>query len=153
MSDHAVHPSGQPGEATPIVTRLVTIAKNVRVLTGLYLADTEVVNGQDQFLLLFDGRNALTNRDLSRLLSVRPSTVSKMSEILKAKGWLEKTHSSKDLRRVMVRLTDEGLAAQREVRAAWQKLEADLAKVVGSEMLTAVGELDETLMGRVARLR
>lgn len=143
-------------EADPsFLSHLLSVAKSTRSLVGIKLSDIDVVVGQDQFLLLLADLKTAAVNDLAARLSVRPSTVSKMADILRRKGWIERSPDPADARRVLVRLTEAGRAAAERVRAVEAALETELLSALHSEeaILRVLAQLDTVLARRLSRLR
>ncbi|GGE15276.1 hypothetical protein GCM10011390_37990 [Aureimonas endophytica] len=142
--------------ATGLVPHLLSVAKSARQLMQLALADLDVAVGQDSFLLAFAGQEARSVIDLAVALSVRPSTVSKMVDILEKKGWAARGRDEHDLRKVLVKLTPEGLETRSQVVKIRSSLETQLRKMANGEDaidLSALRRLDETLSKRLSRRR
>ncbi len=122
---------------------------------GIKLAECGVVVGQDQFLLCFEGADTLGSIQIANRLSVRPSTVSKMVDILERKGWVQRESDEGDHRRVLVRLTPAGRTLADRVRNVQAELETELLAAIsnGKTILPAIKELDLLLAKRLRRLR
>lgn len=138
-----------------LIQPLLSVAKSVRQLVGLKLAAVEVMVGQDQFLLLFADGAPRSVLEIADALSVRASTVSKMTDILERKGWVTRWPDSQDARRVLLRLTEAGQAAADRVRVVEAALEAELMDGLGHDhhLLAPLAHLDRVLTKRLRRLR
>lgn len=134
---------------------LLSIAKSVRQLVSLKLAECGVVVGQDQFLLCFADEEAVSVAALAERLSVRASTVSKMADILQRKGWVGRQSDDHDARKVLVHLSEAGQQIRDVVRRVEEELEVELFKALGKEdgTLAALAKLDAVLTKRLSRLR
>lgn len=138
-----------------LVSQLISIARTTRRFLEIKLADIDVVPGQNQFLTLLrvEGQSSIVQ--LADRLSVRPSTTSKMASILARKGWVERLIGDEDLRLVLVRLTALGHAVAERVREIEARLDAEFLGAIDDERSTvaALAHLDQTLAGRLRRLR
>lgn len=141
--------------AQELVPRLLSIAKTIRQLVGIKLAAIDVVAGQDQFLLSFEKDDAAPVADIAFRLSVRASTVSKMTDILERKGWVARSGDAGDGRRVLVRLTREGRAVADAVRDLHAGIEGELMHALSEEqdVLPVLARVDAVLARRLNRLR
>ncbi|KAB0682002.1 MarR family winged helix-turn-helix transcriptional regulator [Aureimonas leprariae] len=138
-----------------LIPHLLSIAKSFRQLIDINLAECGVAAGQDQFLLCLAEEGDMSVVELATRLSVRPSTISKMADILSRKGWAERGIYSDDQRRVRLRLTDEGRAVATTVRNLHDRLDRELSKVVGEDLalLPILNKVDHVLSKRLRRLR
>lgn len=138
-----------------LLPHLLSISKTIRQLVSLKLAECEVAAGQDQFLLSFADREAVSVADIASRLSVRASTVSKMTDILQRKGWVVRQADSDDARKVLVQLTEAGRRVRDIVHGIEEELERELRHLVGQddEVVPALGRLDTILSKRLSRLR
>lgn len=98
---------------------LLTLAKRIRVLFGMALADAGFHNGQDQLLACLVPGQPVAVSALALSLDVRPSTISKMLDRLMDKGLVERQQLNRDRRLTLVCLTPEGEKAQVEIRLLW----------------------------------
>ncbi|WAJ27892.1 MarR family winged helix-turn-helix transcriptional regulator [Antarcticirhabdus aurantiaca] len=124
----------------------------------LKLAEIDVVVGQDSFLDLLRLEDTMTVSLVAKTLNVRPSTVSKMADIMVSQKWVVREADDGDARRTRLRLTPLGLDRQAKVREIRTKLEAELlAGLKGSNVQANVpATLDlvaAVLNGRLSRLR
>lgn len=109
----------------PLLPTLLRVMKIVRAYQNIHLTEIGLHNGQDEFLLALEVEQQ-TVAAIAEQLSVRASTVSKMTEILVAKGLVEKTSCKTDLRKTYVGLTADGALLCAAIRAVWLKLDEDL---------------------------
>jgi DNA-binding MarR family transcriptional regulator len=154
-SQLAIVPSEQPSSRTELVPHLVSIAKAVRQLVGIKLAEFEVAPGQDQFLLCFENDAARSSVEVADALSVRASTVSKMADILERKGWIVRSPNAYDARKTMLSLTAAGQEVRDGVRDIWLGIEVEIAPMLSNraEALKVLSEIDMALDRRLRRLR
>jgi DNA-binding MarR family transcriptional regulator len=80
--------------------------------------------------------------DVAKMLDVSPSATTWLLERLEEKGFIERTHSSSDRRRVVLELTGMGKDVVRRVNAHRRNL---LGKVLSNMKERAVKQLDESL--------
>ncbi|WP_058635827.1 MarR family winged helix-turn-helix transcriptional regulator [Aureimonas ureilytica] len=136
---------------------LIALSKSTRQLVSLKLAETGVMAGQDQLLDALDPREQRSICMVANHLSVRPSTVSKMLDILERRGWCQREADDVDLRRTFVRLTPEGERVRLHVRRVWGEVNADLMRQLPSDMVSdmsaALHQVEDVLMTRLSRLR
>jgi MarR family transcriptional regulator, organic hydroperoxide resistance regulator len=154
----AVKPSYLGGAALPdavLVPHLFSIAKSIRQLAGIKLAEIGGMVGQDQCLLALEDDETVSVSALAARLSVRPSTVSKMVDRLQERGWVVRSIGSEDLRNTLVSLTDAGCRMRDAVRAVEAKLEAELVGLLNERSATirTLAELDAVITTRLSRLR
>lgn len=152
MQPHVDSSSGKHSFLKP----LLSITKSTRQLFGLLLADIGVVVGQDQFLLQFVEDNPKKVSEIATTLSVRPSTISKMVDVLEAKNWVVRDRDDSDLRKVLVRLTPEGIQVRAKVLTVWNEFESQLRTSlndVDASFFDNLNKLDAVLARRLARLR
>jgi DNA-binding MarR family transcriptional regulator len=138
-----------------IVAALLSISKTARQLVGIRLAECDVMPGQDQFLLCLTDRDGLSIADIAARLSIRPSTVSKMTDNLAAKGWMTRGGDETDQRLVRVWLSKSGRRAAEAVRGIEAALEVELLAALGRDasILPTLAKLDAVLAKRLSRLR
>ncbi|KQT48681.1 hypothetical protein ASG43_07360 [Aureimonas sp. Leaf454] len=113
-------------------------------------------NGQDELLLIAD-EHGTTVSAVADLLSIRASTVSKMSDRLVQRGLVERVGDADDGRRTMIRITTMGIQAQKELLTVRDQLENDLTKCLDAdrkvEIIQSLQELAVLLVARLRRLR
>lgn len=141
--------------AAVLLSHLQSISKSTRQLISIKLAECEVMAGQDQFLLCFEEGEAVSVAALADRLSVRASTVSKMTDILQRRGWVERQADEHDARKVRVRLTETGCQVRDTVRAVEARLGAELLSVIGADatIVPVLAKLDAVLTKRLSRYR
>lgn len=143
MLNQAETIKGDPARPAPVVVNsLLSIAKSTRAFIALLLAEIGLHPGQDQLLDRLDPEQPVSVSVLAEDLAVRPSTISKMLDRLIEKGLVTRLASDSDARRTLVQLTEEGVRAQEQVRAIWQRLETELTSAMDRETLQT---LDHTL--------
>lgn len=155
MSLATSNPSSTKPQSSPTITALLSIAKSMRQLVGIRLAQCGVSAGQDHFLLCLAKHESLSVAEIARHLSVRPSTISKMLDIMGRRGWVTRHSQGADQRRVFAQLTDAGRAKAAEVRAIETALDAELRNALGNDkaMLPTLVKIEIVLAQRLARLR
>ena len=145
----------QDSAGVHLVPHLLSVSKSMRQLMQFALAELDISVGQDSFFLTFEGQEARAVIDVAAALSVRPSTVSKMVDILEKKGWAERQRDDQDLRKVLIRLTPKGMETRRKVLGVWDDLESRLLAAPKEDRidLPVLQRLDKTLTKRLSRLR
>jgi DNA-binding MarR family transcriptional regulator len=151
-------PTDGVGEADleEMATTLLTLAKRIRVLFGLALAEAGYHNGQDHLLTCLVRGKPVTVSALADSLGVRPSTVSKMLDRLSDKGLVERGQLRTDARITTVCLTPAGEQAQAEIRRLWATVCRQVADGLPGDPGAAMQQLrsvSEVLATRLARLR
>lgn len=140
-----------------LVDQLLMISKAARALTALHLAKIDLEVGQDQFLHVAGSVKIVSTSQVSAMLNVRPSTVSKMADRLVEKGLVERLSDDGDARRTLLRLTGDGVKKRDEVHAAWDRIEASLAKcdrsLADDGIAEALDAVDCVLRTQLHRLR
>ena len=136
------------------VLALLSITKSVRNLMGRKLAELDLYAGQDELLMALDAKAPTMVSHLSNVLAVRPSTTSKMLDVLESKGLVRRAPHKTDGRMTMVELTQLGVEKQRSVRGVWQAFEEDLSfDPDASPISSHIRQIDQLLINRLRRLR
>ena len=139
-----------------LVPALLSISKSTRALMQLKLAEAAFYNGQDELLLALEEEVPVFVSRLADKLSVRPSTVSKMLDLLVTKGLVDRRNDPRDARRTLVQITTAGLDARSLLLKMRETLEVELvASLQGSVGITAVvlESIAGLLRKRLNRLR
>ena len=141
-----------------LVPLLISIAKATRQLVSIKLAESGILPGQDQLLCELSEGEPRNIMQIAEALSVRPSTVSKMLDILENKGLASRESNGADKRKVFARLTPEGVGKRDEVRRIWTDLEGELLRGLDGDgmigtALTSLRATDGVLSRRLSRLR
>ncbi|MCO6403111.1 MarR family transcriptional regulator [Aurantimonas endophytica] len=137
-----------------LVPKLLSIAKSIRAMMGLRLADLGMHAGQDELLLALVPEGTVSGSRLADTLAVRPSTVSKMLDRLVTAGLVERAEDPRDARRTVVRLTSSGVDMQGRLREVWQEVENELQDVPDRSVVThSLQELQRVLSAKLRRLR
>jgi DNA-binding MarR family transcriptional regulator len=131
--------SPRTDECEEMAITLLTLAKRIRVLFGMALAEAGFHNGQDQVLASLVPGKPVAVSVLAVHLDVRSSTISKMLDRLTDKGLVERRQVDKDRRLTLVCLTPEGEQAQADIRHLWSNVSRQVAAGLP-------GNLDETLV-------
>lgn len=109
------------------VESLLCIAKSFRALYGLKLAAAGLFNGQDELLLVLDDLGKTTTR-VADALSIRPATVSKMTDRLIDGGFVTRSGDRADGRRTIIKITPEGTVLREQVLKARHEMNAELVR-------------------------
>lgn len=146
-----------PAVETQLLDKLLVIAKASRALLGVQLAEIGLNVGQDQMIVLLSPNNPSKVGAVADALNVRPSTVSKMADRLRAMGLVEKVSVDIDARCTELRLTQAGEQKKLEVQTCWETLETNLVRahpaVDGPELRQSLEEIEIILRARLSRLR
>jgi DNA-binding MarR family transcriptional regulator len=151
-------PADVAGEADfeGMATTMLTLAKRIRALFGLTLAEAGFHNGQDQLLMCLVGGEEMPVSALAHALDVRPSTVSKMVDRMADKGLIERRDAPLDGRVTFVCLTEKGIKAQAKIRKLWAETCRQVAAQLSREPATIarqLGTVSEAVGARLMRLR
>jgi DNA-binding MarR family transcriptional regulator len=139
---------GAAGQAGSLLETVFSISKSMRCLTGLALGEFGLFSGQDEMLLALDGSTPLSVTTLSKVLGVRPSTVSKMADRLQERRLVIRTKGD-DKRVSYIAITETGLELRKKVLGLHQRLEADFIKSYGHAGSIAIDKALETVEGLV----
>lgn len=123
------------GPPTGILHTLISIARSIRALLSLRLAELGLGSGQDEILLGLDSEEPASTAILAARLDMREVTLGKLIEPLIAKGLIEQVGGARDSRRAMIRISLAGTAMQERVRDIWNEIGNDLIGARGSEQL------------------
>jgi DNA-binding MarR family transcriptional regulator len=113
--------------------QLAGAARAHRALLAGHLDELGLFPGQERILHLLSTREAASVGDLSRVLGVRPPTVSKSVNRLAAEGLVERKSSPDDSRVVLVSLTAEGRSRLQRLEEKMEEAEADMVSVLGEK--------------------
>jgi DNA-binding MarR family transcriptional regulator len=106
-----------------------------RVVTGVYereLRPLKLTASQMVILALTAKQGQVRSVELSKMLQMDASTVSRNVERMRARGWLEQA-PGKDERSRPFRLTASGERMLRDASTAWEKAQAQALGLVGKE--------------------
>jgi DNA-binding MarR family transcriptional regulator len=138
--------AGQPGS---LLETVFSISKSMRCLTGLALGEFGLFSGQDEMLLALHGSAPLSVSTLSKVLGVRPSTVSKMADRLQERELVTRTKDADDKRLSYITITETGLELRKNVLDIHRRLEADFVRYYGHAGSVAIDEALRTVEGLV----
>ncbi len=142
---------------TGLLDKLLLIAKASRALLGVRLAEIGLNPGQDQMIVLLEREVRCKVGAVADALNVRPSTVSKMADRLRAMGLIDKETIELDARCTELSLTDAGKAKKIEVLACWQELELQLVdanpQLADPRLRESLELIESVLKSRLSRLR
>jgi DNA-binding MarR family transcriptional regulator len=115
------------GTKASMIGALLHLGKTTRALMGLKLAEIGLCSGQDELLLALDEHGSQSVSNLAEIISVRPSTVSKMLDRLTECGYTARTGRQGDRRQTFVELTDDGRNMIGEIRDLHEQMDRELA--------------------------
>ena len=138
-----------------ILQTLISIARSIRALLSLRLAELGLGSGQDEILLSLQSGESASTAILATRLDLRETSLSKLLEPLIAKGLIERVGEMRDARRMVVRISHAGTAMQERVQGIWNEIGNDLVGPMGSEQLdrliTELEGMQKTMNSRLTR--
>lgn len=75
-----------------------------------------IYKGQYHCLFVLENVEAIAQKELAELLHIRPTSVGELLSRLEQKGWVRRTSSKTDKRKILVSLTDMGRAEVKRAR-------------------------------------
>ena len=75
-----------------------------------------IYKGQYHCLFVLENAEAVAQKELAELLHIRPTSVGELLSRLEQKGWVRRTSSKTDKRKILVSLTDMGKAEVKRAR-------------------------------------
>ena len=119
-----------------------------RVVTGIYereLRPLKLTASQMVILALTAKQGRVVSVELSKMLQMDASTVSRNVERMRARGWLEQV-PGKDERSRPFRLTAGGKKMLRDASAAWEKAQEQAVGLVGDEGVALLRRMSKELV-------
>ena len=119
-----------------------------RVVTGIYereLRPLKLTASQMVILALTAKQGRVLSVELSKMLKMDASTVSRNVERMRTRGWLEQV-PGKDERSRPFRLTASGKKMLRDASAAWEKAQAQAVGLVGDEGVALLRRMSKELV-------
>jgi DNA-binding MarR family transcriptional regulator len=110
------------------------VRKLNRMVTAIYdgaLAGAGVKTSQFSVLISVANRTRVRPAELTELLQMDESTLSRNVERMCARGWLRLVRDS-DRRSHLIEVTDKGQALIRKSLPAWQKAQAEVSERLGT---------------------
>ena len=92
-----------------------------------------VYHGQGMVLSILKRNRAITQANLARGMSRKPSTLTNMLKPMEEKGWIKRFTDPKTNRAVVVSLTEEGAKLAGSVERIWLDVEKVLTKAIPGE--------------------
>jgi DNA-binding MarR family transcriptional regulator len=89
-------------------------------------------------LLVVMSMHPRTLREVAAIQGVTPATATSIVTTMENRGWVRREHDSKDRRRVVVTVTDQGRAALKTAQAAAERAMAVLLAPLSEDELGAV---------------
>jgi len=118
-----------------------------RVISGLYdelLAPLQLKGSQLNVLAILARRGPAAPTDLCAVLKMDKSTLSRNLERMGKRGWLA-VRPGEDNRTHLVELTAKGTKLLQDAYPLWRKAQAEAARRLGEEGLTALNTLTKKL--------
>jgi DNA-binding MarR family transcriptional regulator len=116
------------------------VRKLNRMITAIYdaaLARAGLKTSQFTVLVAVANREKARPAELTKLLQLDESTLSRNVERMCARGWL-RLEPEKDRRSHLVEVTDKGQALIRRCLPVWQQAQEEVTKRLGAEGVAAV---------------
>ena len=116
------------------------VRKLNRMVTAIYdgaLTGAGVKTSQFSVLVSVANRTKVRPAELTRLLQMDESTLSRNVERMCARGWLRLARGE-DRRSHLIALTDKGKALLRKCVPAWQQAQDEVSKCLGTESVAAL---------------
>jgi DNA-binding MarR family transcriptional regulator len=123
-----------------------------RVVTGIYereLRPLKLTASQMVILALTAKQGRVLSVELSKMLQMDASTVSRNVERMRARGWLEPV-PGKDERARPFRLTTSGKKMLRDASAAWERAQAQAVDLLGDEGVAVLRRMSKQLVPAVS---
>ena len=120
------------------------VRKLNRMVTAIYdgaLASAGLKTSQFSVLVVVSNRKKARPAELTKLLQMDESTLSRNVERMCARGWLRLQRDA-DRRSHQVEVTDKGRALLRKCLPAWQQAQAEVSRRLGTD---TVAELRSAL--------
>jgi DNA-binding MarR family transcriptional regulator len=128
---------------TSILHSLISVARSIRALLSLRLAELGLSNGQDEILLALGVGEAADATALAARLDMRDATLARLVDALIAKGLIDRIGEMRDAYRSPLRISAAGLRMQGSVREIWNKIGHDLVGARGGLQLNRlIAELE-----------
>src|SRR6202051_741127 len=113
------------------------VRKLNRMITAIYdgaLASAGLKTSQFSVLVAVANREKTRPAELTKLLQMDESTLSRNVERMCARGWL-RLERNEDRRSHLIEVTDKGLALIRKCLPAWRQAQAKVSKRLGAGTL------------------
>jgi DNA-binding MarR family transcriptional regulator len=117
-----------------------SVRKLNRMITAIYdnaLANAGLKTSQFSVLVSVANREETRPAELTKLLQMDESTLSRNVERMCARGWL-RLKRDEDRRSHLIVITDKGKALIRQSIPAWQQAQDEVSKSLGSENVAAL---------------
>ncbi|GAB7189932.1 hypothetical protein NUM3379_06380 [Kineococcus sp. NUM-3379] len=138
-------------EAEAVHAAIRAVCLRHRARTAELLAATGLHPGQEVLLLELDEHGPRTQAQLAAAAGCEPPVVTVSARKLEAAGFLTREPSPTDRRATVVRLTDRGRAAARQVRGLRvrqaEEAVAGLAATTPQQLLAVLDDLARSLCG------
>jgi DNA-binding MarR family transcriptional regulator len=125
------------------------VRKLNRMVTAIYdgaLASAGLKTSQFTVLVAVANRGQARPAELTKLLQLDESTLSRNVERMYAKGWL-RLETGEDRRSHLIEVTEKGQALLRKCLPAWQQAQENVTKRLGAETIAALKSAIRRLPG------
>jgi len=107
-------------------------------------------DGQGMILRILERHDGITQKDLTEMLHIRPSSLSELISKLEAKGYVQRITNEEDKRVSNIKLADKGQAVLKQVKEARKNMAKDAFAVLTEEeqeqLLGLLTKLNEGLL-------
>ena len=139
-------------DGTKMVERVCVaggVRKLNRMVSAIYdsaLAGAGLKTSQFSVLVAVANRDKVRPTELTKLLQMDESTLSRNVERMCAKGWL-RLERNEDRRSHLIEVTDKGRALIRKCLPAWQQAQEDVSRRLGTDSVAALRSALRKLSG------
>ena len=126
------------------------VRKLNRMVTAIYdgaLAETGVKTSQFSVLVSVANRKQARPAELTKLLQLDESTLSRNVDRMCARGWLRSVPDA-DRRSHLIEVTDKGEALIRKCLPAWQKAQSEVRRRLGADSVAGLRSALRKMSGR-----
>ena len=150
MEQERPHPGISIAEA-PFSSLLLQVVRAHALLAAEILQEVGVVPPQEVVLLYLDEHGPCPQREIVRFMGRDRSTVSNTLQAMERAGLIRREPSDRDLRALVVSLTEKGHALVPRVRAAWTEIEKRTFSGLKEDRLSALAEALAEVKAALAR--
>ena len=116
--------------ATDINDRLIISLRNLHhIMRSLY----EGKASQKRILIILNGSETITQRDLTECLGIQPGSASEILSKLESSGWIVRTQNESDRRTTDISLTDSGREIAKEAQKQRSKRHEEMFSCLSGE--------------------
>lgn len=93
----------------------------------------DIYKGQYRCLFVLENVDAIAQKELAKLLQIRPTSVSELLSRLEQKGWVQRTASEADKRVILVSLTENGRTEAKRARRENARVHCEMLSPLTAE--------------------